>query len=122
MVAMSVLGGIQAAQATRDARDVVKVNAENSNLSNAYTLALKDWYNTRDKINTRGALENYKQFSTMDQIAPGYKDVYKPAELQAQPNVTDYLGHRRNKKVNAKAASLDSQGKSQFLEVKYAEW
>ena len=112
MVATSILGGIQAAQAKRDQRDVTKVNAENTMLASAYEMALGDWYSRRDKGEKRMGLENYKQFNTMEQIMPGYKDVYTPGELGDMPNVTDYVGHRRNKKVNAKHATTSAQAQS----------
>ena len=67
--------------------------------TSAYQAALQDWYQRRNKQETRMALSNYKPFSTMQQIAPGYQDSYKPAPLGAMPNPMDYRAGD-NKKTN----------------------
>lgn len=112
MVAMSVLGGIQAAQAKRDARDVARVNQGNSLMSQAYNLALSDWQQQKNRLEKRSALENYKQFNTMGQIMPGYKDVYTPAALGDKPSTVDYTAHHRQKKNKVKLESQNKQAQS----------
>jgi hypothetical protein len=112
MVAMSVLGGVQAAQAKRDARDVARVNQGNSLMSQAYNLALSDWQQQKNRLEKRSALENYKQFNTMGQIMPGYKDVYTPAALGDKPSTVDYTAHHRQKKNKVKLESQNKQAQS----------
>ena len=112
MLATSILGGIQSAQAKRDARDVARVNQGNSLMSQAYQLALADWQQQKNRLEKRSALENYKQFNTVGQIMPGYKDVYKPAALGDKPNPIDYTAHRNQKKNNVKIKNQNKQAQS----------
>lgn len=108
-LASMVLGGIASAAATRKERDVERVRQGNQLFASAYEKALAEYYQRKGNAEKRMALENYNQFNTMDQIAPGYKDVYTPAALGDMPDVTDYMAHRRNKKNKVKVASQQAR-------------
>jgi hypothetical protein len=117
MVASMVLSGIQAASARRQAISDQKVNQQNNLAQTAYAAALGDWYKRKDKGERRMGLENYNQFNTMEQIAPGYKDVYKPAALGKMPNSDDYVSHRSQKKQNVKIANQEKAGQASIGSV-----
>jgi hypothetical protein len=112
MVAGMVLSGIQAASARRQAISDQKVNQQNNLAQTGYAMALQDWYKRKDKGERRMGLENYNQFNTMEQIAPGYKDVYKPAALGKMPNSDDYVSHRNQKKQNVKIKNQEKAGQA----------
>ena len=108
-LASMVLGGIASSAATRKERDVERVRQGNQLFASAYEKALAEYYQRKSNAEKRMALENYNQFNTMDQIAPGYKDVYTPAALGDMPDVTDYMAHRRNKKNKVKVANQQAR-------------
>jgi hypothetical protein len=112
MVASMVLGGIQAASDRRKAISDQKVNQQNALAQTGYAAALEDWYKRKDKGERRMGLENYNQFNTMEQIAPGYKDVYKPAALGAMPNSDLYVSHRNQKVQNGKIKGQEKAGQA----------
>jgi hypothetical protein len=99
MLAQGILGGIAAESEYQAAKKNSQRQAVQGMNTSAYQLALQDWYQRRNKQETRLALGNYTPFSTMEQIAPGYKETYKPAELGAMPNPMDYRAGD-NKKTN----------------------
>lgn len=101
MLAQGVLGGIAGESEYKSQKKNSQRQALQGMNTSAYQLALQDWYQRRNKQETRAALSNYNPFSTMEQIAPGYKETYKPAELGAMPNPMDYRAGD-NKKTNAR--------------------
>ncbi len=109
MLAQGILGGIAAESEYQAAKKNSQRQAMQGMNANAYQMALQDWYQRRNKQETRMALSNYKPFSTMQQIAPGYQETYKPADLGAMPNPMDYRAGD-NKKSNI--ANYKKQQKS----------
>ena len=99
MLAQGIMGGIAAESEYQSAKKNSQRQAMQGMNTNAYQMALQDWYSRRNKQETRSALGNYTPFSTMQQIAPGYKETYKPADLGAMPNPMDYRAGD-NKKTN----------------------
>ena len=109
MLAQGIMGGLAAESEYQAAKKNSQRQAMQGMNASAYQMALQDWYSRRNKQETRSALSNYTPFSTMQQIAPGYKEVYKPAELGAMPNPMDYRAGD-NKKTNI--ANYKKQQKS----------
>lgn len=109
MLAQGILGGIGAESEYQAQKKNSQRQALQGMNTSAYQLALQDWYNRRNKQETRMALSNYKPFSTMQQIAPGYQDTYKPAELGAIPNPMDYRAGD-NKNTNKKNYAAQQAG------------
>lgn len=112
MAAGMILSGVQAAAARRQAISDQKVNQQNTLAQTGYAMALEDWYKRRDKGEKRMGLENYKQFNTLEQIMPGYKDVYTPADVGKMPNSDDYVSHRNQKKQNVKIKNQEKAGQA----------
>lgn len=97
MLAQGILGGIAAESEYQSAKKNSQRQALQGMNTSAYQMALQDWYQRRNKQETRMALSNYKPFSTMQQIAPGYQETYKPANLGAMPNPMDYRAGDKKK-------------------------
>jgi hypothetical protein len=100
-IGQAILGGIAGAEEYRMNKKNDQRQARQRMNESAYTAALQDWYSRRNTQEKRAALSNYNQFSTMDQIMPGYTESYKPAALGDMPNFNDYVAGD-NKKTNKK--------------------
>lgn len=80
------LGGSAAAYLTgKDADKAIGRQGIESRKTIGYTAALDDYYNQKNKIRQRKALDTYGQFSMLSRYAPNYK---APAPLD-QPTLPD---------------------------------
>jgi len=88
-------------------------NANNLNKV-GYSKAMEDWSARAGRQESRMGLEGYNQNSSIQSIAPGYSDVYKPAVVGAPPTADTYLATKASLQGIVPAqqrASLDSIGK-----------
>lgn len=103
MIAGAILSGVSSYMQAKQQKKSEQRQARQGLYNEAYTKALDDWYARRDKGEKRMALENYKQFNTMNQIAPDYKDVYKPAEVGDIPDSRAYVAGNNKKTIDSYA-------------------
>lgn len=103
MIAGAVLSGVSSYMQAKQQKKSEQRAARQGLYNEAYSMALEDWYGRRDKNEKRMALENYNQFNTMDQISPGYEDVYKPAEVGDIPDSRAYVAGNNKKTIDSYA-------------------
>lgn len=78
--AVTVVGGVVAGKAAekKDEGDkahqqaMSKEESERSAQRTAHQMALEDFYTQRDRVRKQRGLDQYRAFSTMSQISPGY--------------------------------------------------
>lgn len=117
MVAGAVLSGVSAYMQAKQQKKSEQRAARQGLYNEAYSMALEDWYSSKNKNEKRMALENYKQFNTMDQISPGYEDVYKPAELSDIPDSRAYVAGNNKKTIDSYAEVQKREAKQNIGSV-----
>lgn len=67
----SLLGGLSGAADALISKEAVEEQGKQSRKTLDFQAALEDYYNQKNKVRKRAALDTYGQFSTMNRWAPG---------------------------------------------------
>ncbi len=97
MAAQAVLGGVESYMAEKAQKKNEQRQARQRMNEEAYSKALGDWYNRRDKAEWRSASNEYAKFSNIANFAPNYKQDYQAAALGDIPTTDGYVaGNAKN--------------------------